>query len=279
MNPHAAYPVSPRAMVVSLWQHRQLIVGMTRREIVGRYKGSMLGIFWSLVHPLFMLMLYTLVFSGVFNAHLSAMPKQTHIDHIEFALFLFAGLILHGFFAEVLGRAPMHIVSNPNYVKKIVFPLHILPVINLGAALFHGLVSIGVLLSGIVLLRGELPVSAAYLPLVLLPFILLTLGMAWLLSSLGVYLRDVGQGIGMVMTVLLFASPVFYPLNALPQPLHQVLLLNPLTIAIEQTRHILMDGRPPQWDILGAYSIIALASACVGYAWFQKTRKGFANVL
>jgi lipopolysaccharide transport system permease protein len=276
MNPHAAYPIKPGAMVDSLWQHRQLIAGMTYREIVGRYKGSVLGIFWSLAHPLFMLVLYTLVFSGVFNARLSLTPEQSHS---EFALILFTGLILHGFFAEVLGRAPLQIISNPNYVKKIIFPLQILPVINTGAALFHGLVSLIVLVTGIMLMRGQLPLSAAYLPLVLLPFILLTLGLAWLLSSLGVYLRDIGQGIGMLMTVLLFASPVFYPLSALPQPMQKALFFNPLTVVIEQTRRILMDGQPPQWDILGIYSLIAFVSAWAGYAWFQKTRKGFANVL
>lgn len=276
MNPHAPHPVNPQAMVCSLWQHRQLIASMTRREIVGRYKGSMLGILWSLVQPLFMLALYTSVFSGVFNAHLTTAHNQSHI---EFALILFAGLILHNFFAEVLGRAPVHIVSSPNYVKKIVFPLDILPVINLGAALFHGLVSLSVLLAGILISRGELPVSAAYLPLVLLPFILLTLGLAWLLSSLGVYLRDIGQAIGMVMTVLLFASPVFYPVSSIPQSMQQALMFNPLTVVIEQTRRILIDGQPPQWGALGNYSLIALVITWAGYAWFQKMRKGFANVI
>jgi len=276
VNPHADYPVDLKALVASLWQHRQLIVGMTKREIIGRYKGSVLGLFWSLVQPLFMLALYTLVFSGVFNARLSTSPTQ---NHIEFALILFVGLILHGFFTEVLGRAPMQIISNTNYVKKIVFPLHILPVINLGIALFQGLVSLGVLLAAILLLRGHLPLSVAYLPLVLLPFILITLGLAWLLTSLGVYLRDIGQGIGMLLTVLLFASPVFYPLSALPPALQEALMLNPLTVAIEETRRILLDGQSPHWDILGIYSIAGLVITWAGYAWFQKTRRGFANVL
>ena len=276
MNPHADYPVNLKAMVGSLWQHRQLIVAMTQREIIGRYKGSVLGLFWSLVQPLFMLALYTLVFSGVFNARLSTSPTQ---NHVEFALILFVGLILHGFFTEVLGRAPMQIISNTNYVKKIIFPLQILPVINLGAAMFHGLISLAVLLVAILILRGNLPLGVAYLPLVLLPFILITLGLAWLLTSLGVYLRDIGQGIGMLMTVLLFASPVFYPLSALPPALQEALMLNPLTVAIEETRRILMDGQAPQWETLGIYSIAGLLITWAGYAWFQKTRKGFANVL
>ena len=145
--------------------------------------------------------------------------------------------------------------------------------------MFHGLVSLAVLLLAILILRGNLPLSVAYLPLVLLPFILITLGLAWLLTALGVYLRDIGQGIGMLMTVLLFASPVFYPLSALPPALQEALMLNPLTVAIEETRRILMDGQPPQWDTLGIYSIAGFVIAWVGYAWFQKTRKGFANVL
>jgi lipopolysaccharide transport system permease protein len=276
MNPHADFPVDLKTMVASLWQHRQLIAGMTQREIIGRYKGSVLGLFWSLIQPLFMLALYTMVFSGVFNARLSTAPTQ---NHIEFALSLFVGLILHGFFTEVLGRAPMQIISNTNYVKKIVFPLHILPVINLGAAMFQGLVSLAVLLMAVLLLRGNLPLSVAYLPVVLLPFLLITIGLAWLLTALGVYLRDIGQGIGMLMTVLLFASPVFYPLSALPPVLQDSLMLNPLTVAIEETRRILMDGQAPQWDTLGIYSIAGLLIAWAGYAWFQKTRRGFANVL
>lgn len=263
-------------MVSSIWQNRGLIASMTKRDIIGRYRGSMLGIFWSLVNPLFMLWLYTMVFSGVFNVQLSSVPTQSHTD---FALNLFSGLFLYGFFAEVLGRAPTSVTSNPNYVKKIIFPLHILPVINVSVALFHGLVSLAVLLAAILMRDGRISTFALYLPFILLPFIVLTVGLAWLLSSLGVYLRDVGQGIGMFVTVMLYASPVFYPLSALPPVLQEALMLNPLTVAIEQTRRVLMDGQAPDWDSLGIYSIAAFLCAWAGYAWFQKTRKGFANVL
>jgi lipopolysaccharide transport system permease protein len=182
-------------------------------------------------------------------------------------------------FAETLNRAPGLILNNVSYVKKIVFPLEILPAVTICAALFHALVSVFVLAIVFILLNGYLQWTAMFLPLVLIPLIVLTLGIAWGLASLGVFLRDVAQPIGLIMTVLLFASPVFYPLTALPEFMRPWLMLNPLTFVIEQARAVLIFGQLPNWTGLAIYSLVSVAIAWMGYAWFQKTRKGFANVL
>ena len=171
------------------------------------------------------------------------------------------------------------ILSNVNYVKKVVFPLEILPVISMGAALFHSFVSLGVLLGAFVLLNGFLHWTALLVPLVLLPLVFVTLGLAWLLASLGVYLRDVGQTIGIITTVMLFLAPVFYPISALPEKYHVFILVNPLTFIIEQARQVLIFGQTPNWSGLVVYIAVSLIIVWVGYWWFQKTRKGFADVL
>ena len=276
MNPHAPSPVSLASLVRSLWGHRELILQMTKREVIGRYKGSVMGLMWSFANPILLLTMYTLVFSVVFKARwgTSEPESRTH-----FAILLFVGMIVHSLFSETLIRAPSLILSNVSYVKKIVFPLEILPVIAMGASAFHAMVSVLVLAGALVLLNGLLPWTVVFLPLVLLPLIVLALGIAWALASLGVFLRDVAQPIGLAMTILLFASPVFYPVSALPEHVRPWLMLNPLTFIIEQARAVLIYGQLPNTIGLLIYSLVSLTVAWIGYAWFQKTRKGFANVL
>ena len=276
MNPHVNQPTSLLSLGKSLFQHRELILQMTKREVVGRYKGSVLGLMWSFINPVLMLAVYTFVFSVVFRAKWGVGGEE---GNVEFAVVLFVGLIVHSLFVEVINRAPTLILSNVNYVKKVVFPLEILPVISMGAALFHGFVSLGVLLGAFVLLNGFLHWTVLLVPLVLLPLIFVTLGFAWLLASLGVYLRDVGQTIGIITTVMLFLAPVFYPMSALPEKYHVFILVNPLTFIIEQARQVLIFGQTPNWSGLAVYTAVSLIMVWVGYWWFQKTRKGFADVL
>jgi lipopolysaccharide transport system permease protein len=276
MNPHAQHPTSLMEMFRSLWRNRQLIVQMTKREVVGRYKGSAMGLAWSFLNPVFMLAVYTFVFSEVFKMRWGVGGEETRT---QFAVVLFVGMIVHGLFAEVLNRAPGLILSNVNYVKKVVFPIEILPVIAMGAALFHNLISLGVLLAAFALFNGYLNWTAIFTPLVLLPLVILTLGLAWMLASLGVFLRDVGQTIGIITTVLTFLSPVFYPVTAVPEQFRPWLMANPLTLIIEQAREVLVWGHLPEWSGLGIYTLAATAVAWAGYAWFQKTRKGIADVL
>ncbi len=275
MNPHAAQPASPLAMLNSLWGHRELIEQMTRREVIGRYKGSNMGLLWSFLNPVFMLVVYSFVFSVVFKARWSGGGES----HSQFAVVLFAGMVVHALFAEVLNRAPSIIMSNANYVKKVVFPLEILAVVSLGAAFFHALVSLLVLLVAFALLNGFLHWTTIFVPLVLLPLMILSLGFGWMLSSLGVFVRDIGQVIGVFTTILLFLSPVFFPVSAVPEPLQVWLHLNPLTFFIEQTREVLIWGRLPDWRGLALYFLGASVFAWLGFFWFQKTRKGFADVL
>ena len=258
-------------------RHRALILQMAQREVVGRYRGSVMGLAWSFFHPVFMLTVYTLVFSEIFGMRWGAAPGE--LNKAQFALILFAGLIVHALFSEILNRAPGLILGNANYVKKVVFPLETLPAISVLAALFHAAVSLVVLQLAFVVLHADWHLTALLVPLVLAPLLVLALGLAWMLASLGVYLRDIGQTMGIVTSVLLFLSPVFYPMSAVPERYQVFILANPLTFIIEQARAVLIWGRMPDWSGLGWYALIALAVAWAGYAWFQKTRKGFADVL
>lgn len=277
MNPHAFQPTSLMALARSLWRNRQLIIQMTRREVAGRYKGSALGLAWSFFNPVFMLVVYTFVFSEIFKSRWGGVGGDE--SKTQFAVILFVGMIVMGLFTEVLNRAPGLIISNVNYVKKVVFPIEILPVIAMGAALFHSLISFGVLLTAFALFNGYLHWTVIFAPLVLLPLVILTLGIGWMLASLGVFLRDVGQTIGLITTVLMFLTPIFYPVTAVPERFRPFIMANPLTFIIEQAREVLIWGHLPNWIGLGIYTLVATVIAWAGYAWFQKTRKGFADVL
>lgn len=267
--------LSAASMLESAWHNRGLVGQLVRREVVGRYRGSVLGIFWSLFNPLFMLAVYTFVFSVVFQARWQGGGES----RLEFALLLFIGLIVFTFFAECVNRAPTLILSNSNYVKKVVFPLEILPMVALGASLFHALVSLGVWFAVYLSAYGLPPVSAMLFPFTLLPLALLVLGVSWALASLGVYLRDVAQVIVILTTMLMFLSPIFYPLDAVPEPFRGLLMFNPLAMVMEQWRDVLFWGKGLE---MGVYLLQLSGAAFVawgGYAWFQVTRKGFADVL
>ena len=277
INPHASQPTSPLALCKSLWRNRQLILQMTKREVVGRYKGSAMGLTWSFFNPVFMLVVYTFVFSEIFKSRWGGVGGDD--SKTQFAVLLFVGMIVLGLFSEVVNRAPTLILSNVNYVKKVVFPLEILPIIAMGAALFHSLISLCVLLSAYALFNGYVQWTAVFTPLVLLPLVIITMGLAWILAAIGVFLRDVGQTIGIITTVLMFLSPVFYPVTAVPDRFRPFMMANPLTFIIEQSREVLVWGHMPDWHGLGIYTLGATLIAWAGFALFQKTRKGFADVL
>jgi lipopolysaccharide transport system permease protein len=269
------FSTSPKEMVSSFWRNRSLIAALVQREVVGRYRGSFMGILWSFFNPVFMLIVYTFVFSVVFKARWSGGSDSK----TEFALILFAGLIVFNFFAECFNRSPTLILSNANYVKKVVFPLEILPWITVGSALFHMVISLTVWLLAYLILFGAPHVTVLLFPLIILPLLLMIMGLTWALASLGVYLRDVAQFIGILTTVLMFLSPIFYPASALPEKYQHLLMLNPLTPAIEYARDILFWGKLPDFTVLGIYLAGSALIAWLGFAWFQKTRKGFADVI
>lgn len=269
-----------------MWLHRfssggSLALQLTRREILGRYRGSALGVVWSLLTPLFMLAVYTFVFGTIFKARWTPPDGGPGAEHpvTEFAIILFAGLVVFQLFGEVINRAPGLVLGNANYVKKIVFPLEILPIVALSSALFHALVSMTVLFVFVWLVMGGVPLTAVLLPFVLTPYCLLILGLAWFLASLGVYVRDIAQFLVPVITALMFLSAIFFPSSALPEWLRSYIFLNPIILPVEETRNVVIWGRSPDWAALGLYSVAALLIAVFGLLWFQKTRKGFADVV
>jgi lipopolysaccharide transport system permease protein len=275
MNPHQAHSSSIVELFDSQWRNRQLIIRLIQRDVLLRYRGSLLGLAWSFFNPLVMLAVYTFVFSVVFKARWGV-PGE---DKINFAIILFVGLIVYGLFAECINRAPGLILSNTNYVKKVVFPLEILPSVALGSALFHAGISLAVLLSAQLLINQRLPWTVVTFPVILLPLLLATLGFAWLLSALGVYVRDISQITTIFTTVLMFLSPLFYPVSALPKSYQLWLHLNPLTFIIEEGRNVLIFGKTPNWIGWGLAFAMSILLSAGGFWWFQKTRKGFADVL
>ena len=270
-----SFSISPTEMFASAWCNRQLIMQMVKREVAGRYRGSILGLLWSFFNPVLMLTIYTFIFSVVFKARWG----DGGGSKFEFALILFAGLIVYNLFSECINRAPSLIIGNVNYVKKVVFPLEILPIVTMGAALFHLIISLVVLIVFYVLIFASLQWTVVFTPLVLMPLIFVTLGLSWFLASFGVFVRDIGQAIGLLTTVLLFMSPIFFPVSALPEKYQIFIYLNPLTYNIEQMRDILIWGKSPVWSWWCFSMLIGIVVAWLGYAWFQKTRKGFADVL
>jgi len=277
MNANEAQANSLANLVGGLWRNRQLILKMASREIIGRYKGSIMGLAWSFFNPILMLLVYTFVFSVIFKSRWGDAAGDTSRTH--FAIVLFVGMIVFSFFSEVLNRAPSLIASNVNYVKKVVFPLEILPVIAIFAALFHTFISICVLLTAFTIFNHYICWTCILIPLVLMPLIILTLGFAWMLASLGVFIRDIGQTIGIIVTIMMFLAPVFYPISTVPEKFHVFIMLNPLTFIIEQAREVLIFGHLPNCVGLLNYMLVATLIAWMGYSLFQKTRKGFADVI
>ena len=262
--------------LASAWKHRHLIAQLIRREVLERYRGSVFGLVWSFMHPLFMLLVYMFVFGVVFKIRWSG---EGATADITFAVVLFSGLIVHALLAECLVRSPGAVLTNTHFVKKVVFPLEILPVVTVGSALFHLLVGLVILLLFNGIAHATLHWTVLLTPVILAPLVLLALGCAWLLASLGVFIRDVTQVVGILATVLLFLCPIFYPLSAVPESLQDWMYLNPLTLIVQQLRGAVIFGEPPAWWPLLIYYLAALAVMSFGYWWFKRTRRAFADVL
>lgn len=275
MNPNAQHNISLYEVLNSFLRNRSLIYQMTKREVVGRYRESILGIAWSFFNPLIMLAVYTVVFSTVFQAKWGIGSESK----TEFALVLFIGMIVHGVLAESMNNSPSLMLRNVSYVKKVVFPLEVLPWIVMGSTLFHALISVIVWVLFYVVVNHSFQWTIIFLPIVFLPLVMFSLGVSWMLASLGVYIRDIGQMTGVLTTILLFMSPIFYPASRLPEPYQTIIYLNPLTFVIEQAREVLMWGNVPNWTGMVVAYIVSFLVAWAGFAWFQKTRQGFADVL
>ena len=260
----------------SYWRHRHLILQMARRDVVGRYRGSALGLAWSFLNPLLMLAVYSFLFGVVFRSRWGVDGEQ---GHLEYALILFIGLIVHGVFAECVNRAPALLLQHASFVKRVVFPLEILPWTVLMSALFHATVSVAIWLLVAAVSGFPLSPVALLLPLVFVPLVLLVMGCAWFLASLGVFLRDVGHTVALVTTMLLFLSPILYPLSVVPPEYRVILRLNPLTFIVEQARAVLAHRMLPDFGGLAIVTAQNLVIAALGLWWFQRTRRGFADVV
>lgn len=276
IDAHARSAAGPLALLRSVVANRQLLRQLVKREVLGRYRGSFLGMAWSFFNPLLMLSVYTFVFTSVMKVRWAGTGS---VDKISFAILAFVGLAVHGFFAECLNKAPTLIISHVNFVKKVIFPLEALVWVLIGSALFHLAISMVVLLIAQVVLGVGIPWTALLFPLVFLPLVLLMAGVSWLLAASGVYLRDISQVTGVLSSIMLFLSPVFYPLASLPRWVRPWVALNPLTYIIEDGRNVLVFGNSPRLWQWGLWMAIGLTVMLLGYAFFQKTRKGFADVL
>ena len=262
-----------------LLQNRDLIFQLLKRDVLERYKGSNLGLLWSFAYPVFMLLVYMFVFGIVFKMKWGVAPGGEQETTVSFGLIMFSGLVLHAFLGECLVRSSSLITGNQQYVKKVVFPLPILSVVTIGAAFFH-------LLAGLLILfifmvgSGSIPSwTVLYTPLVLLPFVMLMLGASWILSSLCVFIRDIAQIMGVLVTVLLFLAPIFYPLSAVPEVYQPWMYLNPLTAVIEEFRAVALFGQQPDWLVLAVYYVISTIVLCIGFSFFRRTKGAFADVV
>lgn len=257
------------------WRHRRVIGHLTRRDIAVRYRGSLLGTLWAVLNPLLLLVAYTFVFTTVFR-----MKWNVGLDNkAQFAIVVFAGMVVHSFFADCAGRAPGLVIANANYVKRVVFPLDVLPWVCVLSALFHTAIGLVVLLAFVLFESGSLPATVVFVPLVMLPLVVLSVGAVWLLAAIGTYLRDLGYVVGLLVMLLLFLSPVFYPLDAVPPEYRDLIAANPLTLIIEQLRATAIFGQAPDWSALVAYTAGAYAFAWFSLYVFRRARRGFADVL
>lgn len=271
------HPVSfgPLSWLKSAWHSRVLILRLTRREIESRYRGSFLGVLWSFVVPILLLAVYTFVFSVVFQARWDVpVGNRGH-----FALILFAGLIVFNLFGDCINRAPGLMLANPAYIKRVVFPLEILPWVAVLSAVFNALLSFIVLALAYALLLGVPPWTVLLFPVLLIPHLLLIIGFTLFLSSVGVFIRDLQQIIGVVTMMLMFLTPLFYPASAIPEALRPYIAYSPLALVVEGERGVLFWGALPEWPVWSIYFAISWAVAWLGYVWFMKTKKGFADVV
>jgi lipopolysaccharide transport system permease protein len=270
--------LNPILMVRSLYRHRELIWNLTKSELKSTYQSSFLGVLWPVILPLMMLLIYTFVFSVVFQARWSTNTGQ-ETSSGEFALVLFAGLTAFNLFSTVIIRSPGLILAVPNYVKKVVFPLEILPVVIVGAGFITSLINVGLILIGRLIVFHSLPLAAFLLPLAYVPLFLFTLGLAWLLSSLGVFVRDISQAINIVVQVLLFVTPIFYSAEQVPEALKFLVILNPLAPIIDSFRRILIWNQIIDWPAWSIATLISVLVAILGFAWFSATKKAFSDVM
>lgn len=259
-----------------LWMQRELLWQFTLRNVELRHKGSHLGLIWSILSPLLMLGLYVLVFGYILGGSFGILAQETRVDY---ALGVFLGLIIFHFVAEVLGVSPTIIVSNPNFVKKVVFPLEILPVASVGAAAFHLLISLGLLLASVLLVGAGLHWGILWLPIVFVPMILFCIGISWFFSALGVFFRDIGQVMQFLTMALMFSSAVFYSAQKISPEAWVFMRFNPVLLAIELSRNAALWARPLNYHHLAYLYLVGIGTCYFGHLAFRRMKPAFADVL
>ena len=272
----AARFLNPVLIAVHLWKYRDLIRQLTWREVAGRYKGSFIGLGWSFVQPLMMLCIYTFVFSVIFKSRWGTGPDE---GNASFAIALFMGMITFSIFSEVANSSPTLVIRNVNYVKKVVFPLEILPFVTFLTALINAVFSLCVLFLGILVIQHSICWTALLLPFVWIPVMLFSLGCGYFFASIGVFIRDLGFTINIITTMLFFLTPIFYPISAIPEKLRFVFCLNPIAIFVEDSRRVVLWGQMPDWPWFFGGLVFSLLVFVFGFVWFVKSKKAFADVI
>ena len=252
----------------------ELIFSLAKRDLLTRYKGSALGLIWAIVTPVVMIAIFTFIFAGIFGARFG-----NSSSHWDYALYLFCGLVPWTMFQDTLQQSVTTIVSHANLVKRVVFPLETLPVAQAFSALGNQLFATIALLLGIIVIQHQLPLTIVWLPVVLLPQLLLTIGAAWLLASLGVFLRDIVQGVSLVLMAWMYLTPIIYPETIVPERFRWLIAVNPFTPLVRSYRRIFLESQAPDWRGLGYFTLIAIVVFVFGYWWFARTRKNFADVI
>ncbi|MCP4667084.1 MAG: ABC transporter permease [Deltaproteobacteria bacterium] len=267
---------NPFRMAASLWRHRELIFHLSAREVQARYRGSYLGVLWSLITPLMMLLIYTFVFSVIFKARWGNAASEAHSSY---ALIMFTGMVAYSLFSESVSAASNVVRGNLTYVKRVVFPLEILPVSILGSALVNSLIGLGIVMTGLIIFHGGIAWSVIYLPLAYLPLLCLTLGFSWFVAALGVFVRDVGNFVTVALQMLFFATPILYPPSTVPEQVRPLLWLNPFSTIVEGFRRTMIWGQQPDWPAFGVVTIFSAFVMMTGYLWFMKSKGAFADVV
>ena len=264
-------------MFSAFGEHRTLIKQLLVREISARYRGSILGVVWSLVTPILMLCIFTFVFKYIFNARWSVQADDG--SDLNFAMVLFLGLLVHGMISDILTRSPGMILTNVNFVKKVIFPLETLTWVVLLSTLFNFVIGFCLLLGFVYIELHHIPLTTLLMPVILAPYVFMLLGISWILAAFGVYVRDIQQLSGTLATFLLFLSPVFYSITILPESLQRLILFNPISVVVEASRSVVIYGQHPDYTTLIIYSVISITIACLGFTLFQRMRRGFADVV
>jgi lipopolysaccharide transport system permease protein len=269
------HPASVVGLARSLTVHRDLIVRLSAREFTQRFRGSVLGIAWAVLIPLLTALIYTFVFSTVFKARWPGVADGP----FDFAIIFLTGIVVHTIFAEAVARAPTLVVGNANYVKKVIFPLEILPIVSVLTALTNASIGIAIVVLGNLILNGKLHLTIVTLPFIIAPYLVFVVALVLFFAAVGVYLRDLSQVVALLITVTMFLTPIFFPIEAVPERFQTAIWLNPLTFVVQQVRGVVIFGEWPNFLGLTIYTVASMAALALAFWLFQRLRNGFADVL